>query len=230
MVRPSAERGSFELPWLRARYTFSFNRYFDPRHMQFRSMRVLNEDVIAPGQGFGMHGHDNMEILTWVLSGSLAHRDTTGGEGTIGPGELQHMTAGSGVEHSEFNASASDPVHLFQIWIFPDERDLTPGYEQRAFSADGRRNRLQRIASKTGADGALTIHQDAEVFALDLAAGAQVEHATRASRGVWIQLASGAVDVNGTALQAGDGVALTGAETVLMGARTDAHLLLFDLA
>ena len=228
-IRPSAERGQFRIGWLDARYTFSFNRYHDPAHMQFRSMRVLNEDVVAPGQGFGEHPHDNMEILTWVLEGALEHEDSSGGGGAIRHGELQHMSAGSGISHSEFNPSKTESTHLFQIWLLPETRDLEPGYDQRSFPAEGRRNRLQRIASHSAADGALKIHQDAEVFALDLDAGAQVTHETTADRGVWIQVAKGTLTVNGTALATGDGSAITGAERLELRGGAEAHLLLFDL-
>lgn len=228
-IRPSEERGKFRIGWLDARYTFSFNRYYDPEHMQFRSMRVLNEDRVAPGQGFGEHPHDNMEILTWVLEGALEHKDSSGGGGVIGHGELQHMSAGSGISHSEFNPSKTESTHLFQIWLMPEARDMEPGYDQRSFPAEGRRNRLQRIASHTAADGALKIYQDAEVFALDLEAGAQVTHQTAADRGVWIQVAKGTLTVNGTALATGDGAAITGAEKLELRGGDDAHLLLFDL-
>lgn len=228
-VRRSEERGKFKIGWLDAQYTFSFNRYYDPAHMQFRSMRVLNEDRVAPGQGFGMHPHDNMEILTWILDGALEHQDTSGGGGVIRHGELQHMTAGSGVSHSEFNPSKTESTHLFQIWLMPEARDLKPAYDQKSFPAEGRRNRLQRIASYTEAEGALKIQQDAEVFALDLAAGASVTHATSPERGVWIQLAKGSLNVNGTELAAGDGAAIAGTATLDLKAGADAHLLLFDL-
>ena len=228
-VRPGDERGKFKIGWLDAKYTFSFNRYYDPEHMQFRSMRVLNEDRVAPGQGFGMHPHDNMEILTWILDGALEHQDTSGGGGVIRHGELQHMSAGTGVSHSEFNPSQTESTHLFQIWLVPEARDLEPGYDQKSFPAEGRRNRLQRIASRTAADGALRIHQDVEVFALDLSAGASVTHTTSVERSVWIQLAKGSLVVNGTRLEAGDGAAITGTETLALSAGAEAHLLLFDL-
>jgi hypothetical protein len=229
-VRPSAERGTFQNGWLDAKYSFSFNRYYDPRHVRFRSMRVLNEDRVAPGQGFGMHPHDNMEILTWVLSGALQHRDSTGGGGVIRHGDLQHMTAGTGVQHSEFNPSAAEPTHLFQIWIFPERRDLPPGYSQKSFLADGRRNRLQRIASLTGRDGAIRIHQDAEVFALDLDAGQSVTHPTAPERGVWIQVAHGSLTVNGNVLNAGDAISITGCHAIELTGAAPTHVLLFDLA
>ena len=229
-LRPSAERGQFRNQWLDARYTFSFNRYFDPAHSQFRSMRVLNEDKVAPGQGFGLHPHDNMEILTWILDGALEHQDDAGGGGQIRHGELQHMSAGTGIFHSEFNPSKTEATHLFQIWLFPEARGLQPGYSQKSFPAEGRHNRLQRIASHTGAEGAMEVHQDAEVFALDLAPGSAVTHSTKAGRGTWIQLAKGAVKVNGTILQAGDGASVTGAAAIEIEGIGQAHLLLFDLA
>jgi redox-sensitive bicupin YhaK (pirin superfamily) len=229
-VRPSEERGKFRNDWLDARYTFSFNRYMDRNHVQFRSMRVLNEDKVAPGQGFGMHPHDNMEILTWILDGALEHKDTSGGGGQIRHGELQHMSAGTGVFHSEFNPSKTEATHLFQIWLFPEKQNLEPGYSQKSFPAEGRRNRLQRIASYGGAEGAIQVNQDAEVFALDLDAGAAVTHQTSEKRGSWLQLAKGAITVNGTKLEAGDGAAITGAASITIEAAQNAHLLLFDLA
>lgn len=228
-VRPSAERGQSKGSWLDARHTFSFNRYYDPNHVQFRTLRVLNEDRVAPGQGFGMHPHSDMEILTWILSGSLAHKDSTGGGGEIRHGELQYMSAGTGVFHSEFNSSKKDPVHLWQVWITPDKDGLKPAYEQRAFAPEGRRNKLQRIASGKGADGAIAIHQDAEVFVSDLAAGQNVSHQIETGRGAWLQLGKGAVTVNGQSLTAGDGIAITDTPEVKIEAQADAHFLFFDL-
>ena len=229
-VRPAAERGQTKASWLDARHTFSFNRYWDPDHVQFRTMRVLNEDRVAPGQGFGAHPHNDMEILTWILSGGLAHKDSTGGGGEIRHGELQYMSAGTGVYHSEFNASDVKPVHLFQIWIAPNANGLTPKYEQRAFAPEGRANRLQRIASGSGADEAIEIRQDAEVFAADLAAGQSIRYAPAEGRGVWLQLGKGTVTVNGVALNAGDGVAISDETSIEIQASADAHFLLFDLA
>lgn len=228
-IRPSEERGRTRAGWLDARHTFSFNRYFDPNHVQFRTMRVLNEDVVAPGQGFGAHPHNNMEILTWILDGALAHKDSTGGGGEIRHGELQYMSAGTGVFHSEFNASDREPVHLFQIWIVPEANGLKPTYEQKAFPAEGRANRLQRIASATGAEGAIGIRQDAEVFAADLAAGQTIRYALAAGRGAWLQLGKGAVTVNGKSLTAGDAIAVSEEAELVIEASADAHFLLFDL-
>ena len=170
-VRPASERGQGQYGWLDTRHTFSFNNYHDPRHMSFRVLRVMNEDWIAPGQGFGTHGHRDMEIVTYVLEGALAHKDSLGNGSVLRPGEFQRMTAGTGIEHSEFNPSDSEPVHLYQIWLFPERRGLAPSYDQRAFADEERQGKLRVVASPDGRDGSLTIHQDAEVFLTTLDAG-----------------------------------------------------------
>ncbi len=231
-VRRSGERGHFDHGWLDTFHTFSFADYLDERHMGYRALRVINEDRVRPGQGFGTHGHRDMEILTYVLEGEVAHRDSTGGKGTIVPGEVQRMSAGTGVTHSEFNASQGDPLHLLQIWILPDRRGHAPAYEQKAFPDEERRGRLRLVASPDGAAGSLTIHQDARVYASLLAKGESLEHSLGPGRGAWIQVARGEVEVGGQALRAGDGAAVEGQERLSIAGRGDglAELLLFDLA
>jgi redox-sensitive bicupin YhaK (pirin superfamily) len=228
-IRPSEERGSFKNAWLNAKYSFSFNNYYDPRRMGFRALRVINEDRFGGGQGFGMHPHDNMEILTWVNSGALAHRDSTGGEGQIGPGELQAMSAGSGVYHSEFNASKTEPVHLFQIWIQPDRENVTPGYSQKTFDREGRRNRWQLVASPTGEQGSLKIEADAKMYALILDAGQTVKLPVEPNRGVWLQVADGQLTVNDQELKAGDGAAIQKETELTLTAQAPTELIAFDL-
>lgn len=226
-IRPSEERGHNEISWLNTRFTFSFDQYYDPAHGQFRSLRVLNEDVVAPSQGFGMHPHRDMEILTWVLEGALQHRDNMGNSGVIRPGELQHMSAGTGVMHSEFNASANDPVHLLQIWILPERRGLKPSYEQLAFSDADLRNQFALVA---GPKAPLTIHQDANLYIARLDEGASATLNLAAERHAWVQVARGSVVVNGKPLAAGDGAALSKEHEVLVQAVKPAEVLLFDLA
>lgn len=228
-VRPSAARGHFDLGWLDTRHTFSFGSYHDPEHMGFGPLRVINEDIVAPGQGFGLHPHRDMEILTVVLSGALEHKDSLGSHGVIRPGEVQHMTAGRGVRHSEFNASKSDPVHLLQIWIMPRETGLTPGYGQRMFEAAGRNNALQVLASADGRAGSLVMQQDALMLRVTLSAGASVSHALAPGRLGWAQVMSGAARVNGVDLSAGDGAAAEGEPQITIDSPTGADILLFDL-
>jgi redox-sensitive bicupin YhaK (pirin superfamily) len=229
-IRKSADRGSADLGWLKARYTFSFARYVDRRHMSFRSLRVMNEDVVAPGAGFGEHPHDNMEIVTYILSGTLAHKDSMGNVATIKPGEIQRMTAGSGLTHSEFNHSKSEPVHLMQIWLHPEEENLTPGYEQRAFSIDERRDRLRLVASPDARNGSLTIHQDASIYASVLSKGASVTHTLAPGRAAWLQLPRGQLTVNGVAMLAGDGASIEDEGTITITAAAESEFVLFDLA
>jgi len=232
-VRPSAERGLARHGWLTSRHTFSFAGYHDRAHMGFRTLRVINEDVVAPGEGFGEHHHAEMEIVSIVMEGALAHRDSTGGQGILRPGEVQRMSAGTGVAHSEFNASATEPVHFFQIWILPGVAGVAPGYEQKLFPETDRRGRLCPLVAPGAENGALDIHQDARIFSAILAPGERVTHAIAPRRGAWIQVARGAIDVNGTVLSAGDGAAIEG-ETSLAAAPSrdssgDAEFLLFDL-
>ena len=229
-VRPSGARGRVDHGWLDARHTFSFGAYRDPEHMGYRSLRVINEDRVAPGAGFGEHGHSDMEILTWVLSGRLRHADNTGGGEVIEPGTIQRMSAGTGIRHSEFNASKDEPVRLLQIWILPDRQGHTPGYESRDFPESERRNRLRVLASPDGRDGSVRVHQDAFMLDALLTRGSKVEHALAPGRGAWIQVARGRVRVNGTELGQGDACAVEDEATVAIEALEDAEAIVFDLA
>jgi quercetin 2,3-dioxygenase len=233
-VRKSKDRGVGRHGWLTTFHTFSFANYLDAGHMGFRSLRVINEDTVAPGKGFGAHHHDNMEIISIVMEGALAHRDDTGGEGVLRPGEVQRMSAGTGVVHSEFNASDKEPVHFFQIWILPAQDGLPPGYEQKAFPEAERRGRLRPIVAPGAPEGALDIHQDARLLSAVLDAGQSVEHKLAAGRGAWIQAARGSVAINGVTLDPGDGAAVED-EALLTIAATGARagslseVFLFDL-
>jgi len=229
-VRHSKDRGHFDFGWLDTRHSFSFGDYHDPEHMQFRALRVINEDWIRPGQGFGTHPHRDMEILTWVLDGALEHKDSLGSGGVIHPGELQRMSAGTGILHSEFNASASEPVHLLQIWLLPEAKGLAPRYSQTEFPAEGRRNRFQLLASRSGREGSLDIHQDAELRVVDLDADVTLTHTVATGRSAWIQVTRGQLTLNGLALEVGDGAAMTGETALTLVASEPAQLLLFDLA
>jgi redox-sensitive bicupin YhaK (pirin superfamily) len=229
-VRKSNDRGVGRHGWLTSHHTFSFANYYDPKQMGFRTLRVINEDHVAPGRGFGAHRHEDMEIISIVLEGALAHRDSTGGEGVLRRGEVQRMSAGSGVVHSEFNGSETEPVHFFQIWIEPSTEGIKPGYEQKLFPDEERRNRLRILAAPGAPEGAVDIHQDARVYASLLDAGASVDHEIATGRGAWIQLASGSIDVNGTTVNAGDGVAIEKETKLTISAKENAEFLLFDLA
>jgi redox-sensitive bicupin YhaK (pirin superfamily) len=225
-IRPSEERGHANHGWLDTHFTFSFDQYYDPEHVQFRSLRVLNEDVVAPGQGFGMHPHRDMEILTWILEGSLEHRDSMGTGAVIRPGELQHMTAGTGVMHSEFNPSPKEPVHLLQIWITPERKGLKPEYEQLSFRDSDLRGKFHFVA---GPKGPVTIHQDANLRIARLDKGAPAEHSLEKGRHAWIQVARGSVRVNGAELKQGDGAAISNESQVRVEAKDPSEVLLFDL-
>ena len=229
-IRRSAERGHFNHGWLDTCHTFSFADYHDPRHMGFRSLRVINEDRVAAGQGFGRHPHRDMEILTYVLAGALEHRDSMGNHGVIRRGEVQYMAAGSGVEHSELNPSPAEPVHLMQIWIRPDRRGVAPRYEQRQFPSLARAGELTLLASPDGRSGSITIHQDALLLAATLLAGQTVRHALATGRGAWVQVLRGEITLNGVQLAAGDGAAVEGEPELTLSAAAEAELLLFDLA
>ncbi|MDH3240926.1 MAG: pirin family protein [Alphaproteobacteria bacterium] len=229
-IRPSEERGSANLGWLASRHSFSFGDYFDADHMGFGPLRVINEDWVRPGAGFATHGHRDMEIVTFVIEGALAHKDSTGGGSTIHPGNVQRMTAGTGVRHSEYNASDTEPVHLLQIWILPDEAGLAPGYEEKLFDLDGDGGALTLIAAPGGREGSLTIHQDAAVFHGRLADGGSVTHAPEPGRKLWIQVISGALAVNGTQASAGDGLAVSDEARLEIAGARDAEFLLFDMA
>jgi quercetin 2,3-dioxygenase len=228
-IRRAGDRGHTRIDWLDSWHTFSFGEYYDPKHVDFRALRVINEDRVAPGGGFGTHAHRDMEIVTYVLEGALEHRDSLGNGSIIRPGEIQRMSAGTGIRHSEFNQSKTDAVHFLQIWVMPERAGLPAGYEQRALPPDVRGG-LRLIASRDGRDGSVTIHQDAAIHAAQLAAGASAEHALASGRHAWLQVAQGAVTVNGEGLQAGDGAAISDEPSVAVRADADAEVLLFDLA
>jgi redox-sensitive bicupin YhaK (pirin superfamily) len=228
-VRPHGERGRSRLTWLDSRHSFAFGDYADPEHMGFSVLRVINEDRIAPGGGFPEHGHRDMEIITYVLEGELAHRDSTGNSEVIRAGEFQRMSAGSGIAHSEYNASGTDPVHLLQIWIFPATKGLTPSYEQRSVGRERSGTALQLVASPDGQDGTLTIHQDARLYLVRLRQGEQTAHDIGAGRRVYAQVTNGKVELNAHRLGAGDGAALVREPQVVLNAIAPAELLLFDL-
>lgn len=230
-LRRSQERGRANFGWLDSKHSFSFGHYFDPKHMGFGPLRVINDDRVAPGGGFPEHPHSDMEIISYVLDGGLAHKDSLGTGSEIRPGDVQRMTAGTGIRHSEFNASKSEPVHFLQIWIIPERKGIAPGYEQKTFSDAEKRGRLRLIGSRDGRDGSVTIHQDVDLYTSLLAEGDAVTHEVRAGRGAWIQVARGAVRVNGTQLQEGDGVAVSSSGSLrLEGGAQEADVLLFDLA
>jgi redox-sensitive bicupin YhaK (pirin superfamily) len=226
-VRPSEERGRNKIDWLDTHFTFSFDQYFDPEHIQFRSLRVLNEDVVAPGKGFGMHRHKDMEILTWILDGALEHRDSMGTGAVIRPGELQHMTAGSGVLHSEFNPSPKDATHLLQIWIVPDKKNLKPEYEQLAFPDQDLRGKFHHVA---GPEAPVTIHQDADLFIARLDKNEETNHEIKPGRHAWVQVARGNVRLNDLELKQGDGAAISKEKEIRVVAQEPSEVLLFDLA
>jgi redox-sensitive bicupin YhaK (pirin superfamily) len=228
-VRPSSERGQGQYGWLDTRHTFSFNNYHDFKHTSFRVLRVMNEDWIAPGQGFGTHGHRDMEIVTYVLEGAVAHKDSLGNGSVLRPGEFQRMTAGTGIEHSEFNPSESEPAHLYQIWLFPERRGLTPSYDQRAFPEVERQGKLRVVASPDGRDGSLTIHQDAEIFLATLDAGNDVAHKLAPGRHAWVQVLRGAVTLQDVSLSVGDGAAVSDQSLVALKAAQPAEVMVFDL-
>ena len=229
-VLRSGRRGHFDHGWLDTYHSFSFGDYYDPARMGFRSLRVMNEDRIAPGMGFGTHPHRDMEILTYVLEGALSHSDSLGNGGPIRAGELQRMTAGTGILHGERNASDSDPVHLYQIWLLPERRGLAPGYEQKAFDESGRRGRWQLVASGDGRDGSLTIHQDASLLLASVGKGEQVSYEMAGGRYGWLQVVRGCVSVQGTSLDAGDGAAIDGVSNLVVEGEDDSDVFLFDLA
>ena len=229
MVRRAAERGHGDHGWLDTWHTFSFADYYDPRFMGFRVLRVINEDTVAPGGGFPTHGHRDMEIISYVLDGGLEHRDSLGTGSVIRPGDVQRMSAGTGVRHSEFNASRTEPVHFLQIWIEPARAGIAPGYEQKAFSDADKRGRLRLVASPDGAEGSVTIHQDARVYATRLGAGETVEHKLAPGRHAWVQVVRGALTIDGGKLAHGDGAAITGEPSIPLTGEGDTEALLFDL-
>ncbi len=229
-IRHANDRGQIDLGWLQSHHTFSFGDYYDPHHMGFGTLRVINDDVVQPGGGFATHGHRDMEILTYVLAGALAHKDSIGNGSVIRPGDVQRMSAGTGILHSEFNHSQTDPVHLLQIWILPNQTRLSPSYEERAFSNAEKQGQLRLVASADGRDNSVILHQDASVYATLLAPGETVKHPLTAGRQAWIQVAQGSVDLNGHPLVAGDGVAATDGEVLHLSGIENAEVLLFELA
>ena len=228
-IRQSNQRGHFDHGWLNTYHTFSFDQYYDPRYMGFRSLRVINEDFVAAGRGFPTHGHRDMEIITYILEGALKHEDSMGNGSVIKPGDVQRMTAGTGVKHSEKNASDKDRVHLLQIWIVPNAEGLNPGYEQKAFSEEERRGQLRLIASNDGRDDSVQLNQDVNLFASILGADETVERAIDPARYAWIQVARGSVTVNGEHAAQGDGVVVVAESSLTIRAEQPAEILLFDL-
>lgn len=230
-IRKSEERGHLDYGWLDTYHTFSFDQYYDPAHMHFRSLRVINEDRVAAGKGFPTHSHRDMEIITYILAGGLEHRDSMDNGSVIRPGDVQRMSAGTGVAHSEFNPSESEPVHLLQIWIMPRAQNLPPSYEQKYFSAEERRGSLRLVASENGRDGSVTIQQDARLYATVLQpASSSVEHTLAEKRYAWIQVARGNITINDHQLKQGDGAAIRDERLLKIAAADEAEFLLFDLA
>ncbi|HJL19082.1 MAG TPA: pirin family protein [Sandaracinaceae bacterium LLY-WYZ-13_1] len=229
-IRRAEDRGQAEHGWLRSAHSFSFAGYFDPEHVGFRTLRVLNEDRVAPGAGFPPHGHRDMEIVSYVVDGAMSHEDSTGAGSVIRPGDVQRMTAGTGVLHSEYNASDDAPLHFLQIWILPARAGLPPSHEQRHFPEAERAGALRLLVSPDGADGSLGIHQDVRLFGALLSVGDAVEHRLAEGRHAWVQVVRGAVTANGSRLQAGDGAAISEEAALVLRGEDDAELLLFDLA
>ena len=228
-VRKAGARGRTKLDWLDSLHSFSFGDYRDPEHMGFRVLRVINEDKVVPGGGFATHGHRDMEIVSYVLSGALAHKDSLGTGSVIRPGEVQRMSAGTGITHSEFNDSADEPVHFLQIWVLPEAGGMPPSYEQKAFPPSQRRNRLRLLGDRSGSDGAITIHQDVRLYGTDLEPGQSLRHDLPAGRHAWVQVARGGLELNGVALEAGDGAAISDERGLHLASRAGAEVLLFDL-
>lgn len=229
-VRHAEERGIANLGWLHSKHTFSFGQYYDPKFMGFGPLRVINEDRVQPGKGFGMHGHEDMEIISYVLQGSLEHRDSIGTGSVIRPGEVQRMSAGTGIRHSEFNHSDSELVHFLQIWILPEREGLEPSYEQKAFGEDEKLGQLRLVGSRDGRDGSVTIHQDVDLYSTLLAEGKAVNHKLAENRNCWAQVARGTVRVDGEQLHPGDGVAIIDQHAFTLHGLSDAEVLIFDMA
>lgn len=230
-IRPAQDRGIANFGWLDSRHTFSFGSYHDPKQMGFADLRVINEDKVTPGQGFGTHEHRDMEIISYVLEGALAHKDSIGTGSVMRPGDVQRMSAGTGIQHSEFNASSTEPVHFLQIWILPEQKGIQPSYEQKTFTESEKRGTLRLLGSRDGRDGSITIHQNVNLYATVLQEGETVSHPLAERRVAWLQVARGAVRVNDQTLTAGDGAAIVQeAQITLQGASNDAEVLLFDMA
>lgn len=228
-VRKSEERGRANFGWLDSKHSFSFGHYFDPKHMGFGALRVINEDRVAPGGGFPTHPHADMEIISYVLDGALEHKDSIGTGSVIRPGDVQRMSAGTGIRHSEFNASKTEPVYFLQIWIIPERKGIVPSYEQKAFGSEEKRGKLRLVGSRDGRDGSVTIHRDVDLYATVLAAGETVTHVLAAGRIAWVQIARGAATLNGEQLRAGDGVAIEQSGRFTLAGADDAEILLFDM-
>ncbi len=228
-VRKAHERGHANHGWLDTYHTFSFADYYDPAHLGFRSLRVINEDWVEPGSGFGMHGHRDMEIVTCVLEGALEHRDSMGNGAVLRPGEFQRMSAGTGIRHSEFNPSASERVHLYQVWLLPERNGLRPSYEQKAFNPEGHRGTLRLVASPDATEEALTIHADVRVYLATLAPGEAVSHRLAPLRHAWLQVLRGRVDANGVALDTSDGLAISDEAVLSVTGTSASEVMLFDL-
>ena len=230
-LRKSEDRGHANFGWLDSRHTFSFGEYHDPAHLGFGPIRVINDDRVAGGGGFPSHAHADMEIVTYVLSGALEHKDSLGTGSVIRPGDVQRMSAGTGIRHSEFNASKKDPVHFLQIWVVPEKRGLAPGYEQKTIPGEEKRGRLRLAGSRDGRDGSVTIHQDIALYATLLGAGDSVVHKFATARVAWVHIATGVATVNGEKVSAGDGIAISNtAELKIEGRAADTEVLLFDIA
>jgi redox-sensitive bicupin YhaK (pirin superfamily) len=229
-IRRADERGHANFGWLDTYHTFSFNTYYDPKHMGFRSLRVINEDTVSPGQGFGTHGHRDMEILSYVLEGALEHKDSMGSGSVLKADDVQRMTAGTGVTHSEFNHSRTEPVHFIQIWILPEKQGLEPGYEEKTIPNEEKRGKLRVVASPDGRQGSIKIHQDALIYASVLNKGDSIEHRLAPGRHAWVQVARGDLHVNGKRLRHGDGAAVSEEPTLRLDGDGEAEILLFDVS
>ncbi len=229
-LRKAHDRGHADHGWLNTYHTFSFADYQDPAHMGFRALRVINEDRVQPGQGFGTHGHRDMEIISYVLQGALAHKDSMGNGSVLRPGEFQRMSAGTGIRHSEFNPSPTEPAHFYQIWLLPERPGITPSYEQKSFAEEGRRGKLQLVAAPDGTGGALTIHQDARVYLATLQPGEEIAQPLPRGRHAWLQVLRGAVRVNDLLLQTSDGLAVSAEPVLTIVGQQPAEVMLFDLA
>lgn len=228
--RPAAERGREKISWLDSRHSFSFANYYDPAHMGFRNLRVINDDRVSPSAGFPTHGHRDMEIISYVVEGALAHEDTTGGKGVIRRGDVQAMSAGTGVRHSEFNASDKDPVRFLQIWVLPRSTGLLPQYRQANFPEERKLNTLLPLIDPAGRDGSLAVNQDVRMYASILESGKTLSHKLAAGRGAWVQVVDGEIDINGQRLESGDGAAIEDVADIAIEAATKSEFLLFDLA
>jgi redox-sensitive bicupin YhaK (pirin superfamily) len=229
-IRKADQRGHFKISWLNSYHSFSFGNYYDPRNMGFRALRVINDDRVAPGGGFDTHGHRDMEIITYVLQGALEHRDSLGTGAVIYPGDAQRMSAGTGILHSEFNHSETEPVHLLQIWILPEKQGLPPSYEQQSIPLEEKRGKLRLIAGRNGGKGAVTVHQDMELYASVLEPGDRISYDLKPNRYAWLQIALGGATLNGHILAEGDGVAISGEDKLEISTEVGGEILLFDLA